>query len=149
MLRGYMLPLGLWQYWAMFAPDPIRDTIFLEAEVIDINGMRYRFEFPRMASYTWWQGIGHFRFAKYNANISNEDFTTARTFAARHVLRNLKLPSEAYPVSVHLIYQIHVTPPLPAENPDPSQSAEATATPTTRSAVVGTIRIESPRELNL
>lgn len=141
----YMLPLGLWQCWSMFAPDPIRDTIFFEAEVIDCNGVRYRFEFPRMANYTWWQGIGHFRFAKYNANISCEEFDVARKFAARHVLRNLNLPAEVYPVAVHLMYQVRETPPLPTDNPDPSPIDEALKP--TRSLVVGTIHVESPSEV--
>jgi hypothetical protein len=149
-LRWYMLPSGLWQYWAMFAPNPIHDTVILEAEVIDNDGIRHRFEFPKMANYTWWQGIVHFRYAKYNANISSEEFVPARTYAARHVLRQLKLPAEAYPVSVHLIYQMHLTPPVPPLDPDPSQpAATPEAAPETKSAVVGTIRIESPRELNL
>src|SRR5205823_12097535 len=50
-LRYYVLPLGLWQSWAMFAPDPLRDTVTLEAEVIDRNGLRYGFAFPRLGDY--------------------------------------------------------------------------------------------------
>ncbi len=47
--RYYVLPLGLWQWWAIFAPDPIRHTIVLNAEVVDAQGMRHNFEFPRIA----------------------------------------------------------------------------------------------------
>jgi hypothetical protein len=47
-LAYYMMPLGLWQTWAMFAPDPIRETLTLEADVTDARGLRHRFEFPRV-----------------------------------------------------------------------------------------------------
>jgi hypothetical protein len=139
--RYYMLPLGLWQSWAMFAPDPVRDTVTLEAEVIDANGVRYEFAFPRMADYTWWQDIPRFRYSKYAANLSGEEFALARRFAASHVLRRLKLPAEVYPVSVHLMYQSRVTPPpgspLPAIDP---------MSPT-KPLVVGTVQIDNAREV--
>src|SRR4051812_36371138 len=60
MVSRYILPLGLWQYWTMFAPDPIRDTFALEAEVIDKNGLRYNYAFPRLAGFNTWQGMPRF-----------------------------------------------------------------------------------------
>jgi hypothetical protein len=141
-LRYYILPLGLWQFWAMFAPDPIRDTVVLDAEVIDINGVRYAFAFPRLADYNWWQGIPRFRYSKYAANLVADEFTLPRKFAARHVLRRLKLPAEVFPVTVHLMYQLRSTPP-PGSPP-----SQADAMNPTRPFVVGTIRIDSAREVN-
>ena len=47
--RYYVLPLGLWQWWAIFAPDPMRRSMVLNAEVVDAKGMRYSYEFPRLA----------------------------------------------------------------------------------------------------
>ncbi len=44
----YVLPLGLWQWWAIFAPDPVRDTVVLDAEVVDAKGIRHIYEFPRL-----------------------------------------------------------------------------------------------------
>ena len=55
-LAYYILPLGLWQYWGMFAPDPVRDTLMLEAEVIDVRGIRYNFAFPKLADYSAMRG---------------------------------------------------------------------------------------------
>jgi hypothetical protein len=140
-LKYYMLPTGMWQAWAMFAPDPIHDTVQLEAEVIDCNGLRYGFAFPRMADYTWWQGIPRFRYSKYAANLSFGEMEPTRKFAAHHVLRQLKLPAEVYPVSVHLLYQVRPTPP-------PGAMAEVDPMEPTRRHVVGTARIETPREVN-
>jgi hypothetical protein len=141
----YILPLGLWQYWAMFAPDPMRESITLEAEVIDCNGLRYAFAFPRLADYNWWQGIPRFRYSKYAANLSSDEFALPRQFAARHVLRRLKLPAEVYPVSVHLLYQMRQAPPPGSPAPDPASPVDA-MTPT-KPHVVGTFRIDSPREV--
>ena len=49
-----MLPLGLWQWWAMFAPEPINETFVLDAEVIDAKGMRHIHEFPRIGDLPWY-----------------------------------------------------------------------------------------------
>ena len=48
LVRWYMLPLGLWQYWGMFAPDPQRDTFLLEAEVVGRPGAPACFLFSRI-----------------------------------------------------------------------------------------------------
>jgi hypothetical protein len=155
--RNYILPLGLWQFWAMFAPDPMRETITLEAEVIDANGVRYAFAFPRLGDYNWWRGIPRFRYSKYAANLSSDEFALPRQFAARHVLRKLSLPAEVYPVSVHLMYQLHPTPPPLGVNGNGNGTGAGTtaATPPAIDAmtppkpyVLGTYRIDSPREVN-
>jgi hypothetical protein len=111
-LHYYIVPLGIWQFWAMFAPDPIHDTITLEAEVIDKRGLRQRFAFPRVADYDKWHAIPKFRHSKYaaNASIKEDDFNRVRRFAARHVVRSLKIPADAFPLDVHLFYQIKETP---------------------------------------
>ena len=107
----YLLPLGLWQYWTMFSPDPVRDTWTLEGEVVDAKGLRAVFTFPRLADYTVIQGIPRFRHSKYAANLSADDYVFPREFAARHVVRQLHLPADAYPVEVQLVYQVRPTPP--------------------------------------
>lgn len=137
----YILPLGLWQFWAMFAPDPAPNSFTLEAEVIDRNGLRYGFAFPRLADYSWWRGIPRFRYSKYAANLSCDEFALPRQYAARHVMRRLDLPDDAYPVAVHLMYNIRPTP-TPGS---PSVTADA-MTPT-RPYVLGAFRIDSPGEV--
>jgi hypothetical protein len=113
----------------------------LEAEVIDCNGVRYGFSFPRLADYTWWQGIPRFRHSKYAAGLSSEDLAVPRKFAAHHVLRRLKLRADAYPVSVHLLYKMRLTPP-------PGNPTAVDPMSPTRPLVIGTIRVETPREVN-
>src|SRR5262249_3449931 len=57
----YMLPTGLWQYWGMFAPDPMRETATLDAEVIDAHGIQARHSFLRLTDYSKWRGVPRFR----------------------------------------------------------------------------------------
>ena len=111
MSRCYMVPLGLWQFWAMFAPDPCRDSITLEAEAVDSVGLRHGFSFPHVADYSTWRKVPRFRHMKYAINLTIDEFDKAREFAARHVLRQLDLPAESYPVSVHLYYMVQSPPP--------------------------------------
>lgn len=108
-LSYYMMPLGLWQYWAMFAPDPVRDTLTLETEVIDSKGLRYHFMFPRLADYTAWQGIPRFRYSKYTANLAPNDSELLRKFAARHAVRQLGLQADTFPVDAHVFFQVRET----------------------------------------
>ena len=61
----YVLPLGIWQWWAIFAPDPIKDTLVLDAEVIDAKGMRHIHEFPRIGDLPWYGKLPRYRQPKF------------------------------------------------------------------------------------
>ena len=87
--RYYVLPLGLWQWWAIFAPDPIRNTLYLNAEVVDAKGMRHVYEFPRLGDLPWWQKLARYRNRKFTANMMIDEYKTHRTFTARHAVREL------------------------------------------------------------
>ena len=45
--------LGLWQWWAIFAPDPLRENRVLEAEVIDAKGLIHIYEFTKIGDLSW------------------------------------------------------------------------------------------------
>ena len=55
--RYYMLPLGLWQWWAIFAPDPLRENRVLEAEVIDAKRLIHIYEFTKIGDLSLWRKI--------------------------------------------------------------------------------------------
>lgn len=114
--RYYILPLGLWQFWGMFAPDPVRDTYTLEADVVDARGMRSTFYFTRLADFSRIGGIPRFRHSKYAANLGFQELSIDRTIAARHAVRKLGIPADAFPVDINLMYQLKVTP-LPGGPP--------------------------------
>ena len=87
--RYYMLPLGLWQWWAIFAPDPIRNTTNLNAEIMDAKGCGILTEFPRLGEpSTWWDKIPRYRNRKFTATCPSRN-TTSIEFTARHVVRQL------------------------------------------------------------
>jgi hypothetical protein len=138
-VRPYMLPLGLWQSWWMFAPDPMRVTATLESEVIDAKGMRHLFEFPKVAELPWWQKLPRFRHPKFTCNLMVDEYKVQREFTARHVVRQLRLRPEAFPVHVSLYCQIK-EPPLPGQ-----RYSNSLATP--RLQAVGTFDFASPEKV--
>jgi hypothetical protein len=115
----YMLPLGLWQFWSMFSPDPVRETLFLEADLIDSHGLRFAFAFPKLADFSKWGAVPRFRHSKYAVNLSIAELEIQRELAARHVVRQIGVPASSFPVDVHLIYQVRPTPPPGSPPVDP------------------------------
>jgi hypothetical protein len=100
----YLLPTGQWQGWDMFAPDPLHDTLTLEAVARDRYGILHRFAFPTLADRSRWEALWGFRHPKYAAALNSELAAMPREYAARYVLRRLDLPASAYPVDVELFF---------------------------------------------
>jgi hypothetical protein len=118
-LAYYMLPIGQWQYWGMFAPDPVKNTIWLEAIARDAKGMLHSFAFPKEQDMPTFLKIVRYRHSKYATNFAaGDEFKAHREFGARHVVRSLNLPADAFPVDVEMVFQVRVTPPL-GTVPDP------------------------------
>jgi hypothetical protein len=110
--RYYMLPLGLWQWWAIFAPDPLRENRELEAEVVDAKGMIHIYEFTKIGDMSGWQKLSRYRHPKYTDNVvSGGEFAKTRDFAARHVVRDLGFGAEAFPLTVSLYARVTDPPP--------------------------------------
>ena len=114
----YLLPLGLWQYWGMFGPNPAQTTSVLEAAVVDNQGIMHRYAFPAMTERSPWQAVWGYRHSKFAANLGGEDFRVLREMAARHVVRRMGLPADDFPVVVQLFYQVSETPPPGTPPPD-------------------------------
>jgi hypothetical protein len=121
----YALTTGLWQDWYMFAPDPGKVTIALEALVADNTGKATRFVFPTIGELSVWGKMPAYRHAKYAANMSMPNCKAQREYAARHVVRTLNLPASAYPIKVQLYYRSRAIPPPgtpPSEVPTQSEN---------------------------
>jgi hypothetical protein len=69
----------------------VRDTIVVDAEVIDAKGIRHIFEFPQIGDLPWWSKIPRYRNPKFTSNMSNGEYAKQRQFSARHVVRQLGL----------------------------------------------------------
>ena len=110
--RYYVLPLGLWQWWAVFAPDPVRENRVLEAEVIDAKGLIHIHEFTKIGDLSVWQKLPRYRNPKFTDNMLNGgEYAHQRVFTARHVVRQLGLREDAFPVTVSLYAKVMDPPP--------------------------------------
>jgi hypothetical protein len=117
--RPYMLPLGLWQWWAIFAPEPVKENTVLEAEIIDAKGLRHIHEFTKIGDLPWWAKMPRYRNPKFTNNMTNPEYAVLREFAARHAVRRSGLGAEAFPVSVSLYTKAWPTPPVGTATADP------------------------------
>jgi hypothetical protein len=117
--RYYMLPLGLWQWWAIFAPDPLRENRVLEAEVIDAKGLIHIHEFTKIGDLSVWQKLGRYRHPKFTDNMVNGgEYGRQREFTARHVVRQLGLREDAFPLTVSLYARVNDVPPAGISSTD-------------------------------
>lgn len=113
----YIMPLGLWQNWAMFAPNPVRDTLALEAVALDRRGLLRTFDFIHAADASPWNGPWLYRHSKFATTLADETHSRAqREYTARHVARSLDVPADDYPLDVQLLFQVSPTP-KPGEPP--------------------------------
>jgi hypothetical protein len=117
--RYYVLPLGIWQWWAIFAPDPVRENQILEAEVIDARRMIHVYEFPKIGDLSWWEKTTRYRNPKFTGNIISAEYAQQRVLTARHAVRQLELGEDAFPVWVSLYVKATATPPAGTAVADP------------------------------
>jgi hypothetical protein len=114
--KYYVLPAGVWQWWAIFAPDPVRNTVWMDVEVVDAKGIRYLYEFPRIGDLPFWQKSAAYRQPKFVNNMSIPEYFGQRKTTARHALRQLGVKPEAFPCWVSLYY-------LVKDSPEPGTTA--------------------------
>ena len=106
----YMMPTGLWQFWGMFAPEPVKDTAVLEALVTDAKGLLHEYPFPATEGMSPWRAALDYRMAKLETNAAPEELRATREMIARHAVRGLRLAAADFPVDVRLQYQVRATP---------------------------------------
>lgn len=134
----YILPLGLGQVWDMFAPEPMKPTMELEAIVDDSQGISRTFNFLHMVDVPPWERFLHLRDAKLTAGLLHPGEKPHRMQVARHVVRSLKLANADFPLTVELRYQVRW--------PVPIEAAPDGAPPAPTVHVLARYRFEEPRE---
>ena len=139
MFRYYVLPLGLWQWWAIFAPEPVKNTLELSVEVVDSKGLRHIYDYPRLAPMPWWQKALYYREPKFVANMTVDEHVKSRIFVTRYAVRQLGLPAEAYPLTANLFYRIETTPPPGTAEFDPMSEKQV--------LILGDFRFQSRKEV--
>jgi hypothetical protein len=107
----YLVPIGLDQSWAMFAPNPVMNAMTMEVMTVDRDGIQRTYVFPKMTDFTVWQGIPRVRHSKFTSVCGQINNTAHREFATRYAIRQLKIPATSFPVEAELVYQVRETPP--------------------------------------
>ncbi len=101
-IRPYMLAFSLFQNWAMFAPDPPKENINVDAEITFRDGETRTWTFPRMQELGWVDRYYRERYRKYAIDHLRVDSDFAlRPDAARYIAR-LNNPPGNPPVRVTL-----------------------------------------------
>src|SRR5436853_207799 len=96
----------------MFAPSPTQCELTVEATTIDSKGIQRSFAFAKMTDFSILRAAPRVRHSKYSTNLGDETCAAIRECAARHVVRQLRIPDDAFPVEVELFHQVRETPPL-------------------------------------
>jgi hypothetical protein len=59
----------------------------------------------------WWQKMVRYRDPKFTGNMMNGEYIKQRALTARHVVRQLRLTENAFPLWVSLYVKVSGTPP--------------------------------------
>jgi hypothetical protein len=96
----YLAAFGLFQNWDMFAPDPLRLNIRVEAMITFLNGETRIWKFPQMHELGYVDRYFRERYRKYATEYLRVDaYAGLRPDAARYVARLHNQPSNP-PVTV-------------------------------------------------
>lgn len=117
--RMYVSSTGLWQYWDMFAPDPLNTDYYVTADIQFLDGTQKNFEYPRIATMNLAQKFVNERFRKFIERAHSDEYlylwpTTAQWIAGQH-FTDPKNP----PVAVRLNYHSRRIPPPTPKMPEP------------------------------
>jgi hypothetical protein len=101
-IKSYMLASSLFQSWDMFAPDPLRLNLRVDAEITFRDGETRTWYFPRMDELGFVDRYFKERYRKYATEYLRADgYEALRPDAARYVARLHNQP-ENPPVTVTL-----------------------------------------------
>jgi hypothetical protein len=99
---GYMYFCGVWQEWDMFAPEPRRIRIRMDATVILRDGTTKTWTFPQMDQMTVWDRLRKERYRKWahdGVRTDSSSYTWEPT--AQYIARQFADPDNP-PVAVQL-----------------------------------------------
>lgn len=111
LLRYYIEPTGMWQFWDMFAPDPMRSDTYVEGVIQFQDGSIKTVEFPRMAKLPLAQRYVKERFRKYIERGNNPDYQYLWPAIAQWLAAQSFTDPNNPPVAVNLQRQTRIVPP--------------------------------------
>jgi hypothetical protein len=122
-LSGYATVLGLRQDWMMFAPNPMRENTFIDAEITYRSGRKSIWTFPQMPELGYAERYAKERYRKFaNERLWVKEASFLWPDAARYIARLNREPSDP-PKIVKLAHYRCIIPwaPPPGEEPPPER----------------------------
>jgi len=122
-LSPYASALGLRQDWMMFAPNPMRENTFIDAEITYRSGRKRIWTFPQMQELGYAERYAKERYRKFaNERLWVKEASFLWPDAARFVARLNREPSDP-PRIVKLAHYRCIIPwaPPPGEEPPPER----------------------------
>ena len=122
-VTAYASHVGLFQTWAMFAPNPGRQNTYIDAEIIYRNGKKHLWTFPQMQELGYAERYAKERYRKFaNERLWLKERSELWPDAARYIAR-LNADASNPPQIVRLAhYWSEIPPPpLPDETPRPER----------------------------
>ncbi|MBS1705401.1 MAG: hypothetical protein JST40_05975 [Armatimonadetes bacterium] len=112
----YLMTTGLWQYWDMFAPNPMSNDFWVEAKVDFTSGTKSGF-IPRMSQLDFFTRYRKERYRKFGERIHQDENKWAWPYWAQGIARQAFRDTGEAPLRVHLIrhwrFLLGPTKPLP------------------------------------
>ncbi len=102
--RAYLLWTGLWQGWSMFAPDPLRINIDLDATIAFQDGTHAQWIFPRMERLGIFERYQKERYRKWRERIREDASALVWPDTARFIARLQHTPDH---IPVHVTLTRH------------------------------------------
>ena len=122
-LSPYATVLGLRQDWMMFAPNPMRENTFIDAEITYRSGRKSIWTFPQMPELGYAERYAKERYRKFaNERLWVKEASFLWPDAARYIARLNREPSDP-PKIVKLAHYRCIIPwaPPPGEEPPPDR----------------------------
>ena len=119
-LAHYSAPIGLNVGWSMFAPDPMRNNTYVDAEITYRDGRKHIWSFPQMQELGYYDRYVKERYRKFaTERLWVEENSMLWPDAARYVARLNAKPSNP-PQTVKLVHYWFEIPPPPPPGEQPS-----------------------------
>jgi hypothetical protein len=111
-VRHYVLTTGFWQYWDMFAPNPVSVDFYGSAQVVYRSGAVRTYRYPRMADLPVGQRYFMERYRKFFERVHPEEHAHLWPVFAGAVARKMHVDPDDPPVQVRLVRHFrHIAPP--------------------------------------
>lgn len=111
-ITSYMIYLGLWHSWSMFAPTPLATHFDVRAQVAYQDGSTNEWIAPRMEELPLWERVPKERYRKWRERIRIDEYMSIWDDTARFVARRMNTNPTNPPVEVKLTrYWVDIPPP--------------------------------------